>query len=126
MEDLSKAIDGLISMAKRSNAALCEIKSVRKSDGYTVKLVCHKDGVTPYDEFSHDQVVFIRDIMGEQIQNSQKAWEKAVEKGEKYPIQEEELEIINVCQEILNCPRFESVSQFYNNESNSWNEIIEK
>ncbi len=67
------------------------------------------------DFFNEEQFDFIRDLFAEQLN-----------KNPKSDLAEEELDIINICQKNLACPTFESVEQFENNKSNSWNEIRTK
>lgn len=84
------------------------------------------DGLVKQSEtFDDDQLDFIRDLFAEQMHKSKSGWDKALQNGDKHPIQQEELAIINVCQANLGCDEFESVEQFYRNKSNTWAEIRE-
>lgn len=84
------------------------------------------DGLVKQSEtFDDDQLDFIRDLFAEQMHKSKSGWDKALQNGDKHPIQQDELAIINVCQANLGCDEFESVEQFYRNKSNTWAEIRE-
>lgn len=65
--------------------------------------------------FDEEQIVIIRDTFGELLTDnptSNYAWDY--------------LNIINVCQEQMSCPIFDTLEQFHNNKSNSWAEIVEE
>ena len=65
--------------------------------------------------FDEEQIVIIRDMVGERLTEcptSVYAWDY--------------LNIINVCQEQMCCPIFDSLQQFHANKSNSWAEISEE
>jgi len=71
-----------------------------------------EDGfVKSRDCFDDEQVVFIRDLFGDQLSK----WPYST-------IAEEELEIINKCQDWFGDPRYEDVTEFMNDESNNWGE----
>ena len=66
------------------------------------------------ETFNEDDIVLIRDLLGEYLQDHPKA-----------SYADEVLQVINVCQVQSDCPEFENVQQFISNTSNSWAEIIE-
>lgn len=66
------------------------------------------------ETFNEDDIVLIRDLLGEYLQAHPKA-----------SYADEVLQVINVCQVQSDCPEFENVQQFISNTSNSWAEIIE-
>ncbi len=71
------------------------------------------DGFVKLTEtFDEDQIVLIRDLFGEYLENHPKA-----------SFAEEVLQVINVCQLQTGCDEFESVEQLINNISGSWAEI---
>lgn len=73
------------------------------------------DGFVKQQEtFNEDDIVLIRDLLGEYLQAHPKA-----------SYADEVLQVINVCQVQSDCPEFENVQQFISNTSNSWTEIIE-
>lgn len=76
------------------------------------------DGFVKLTEtFDEDQIVLIRDIFGEYLENHPKASHSLMA--------DDMLQVINVCQLQTGCDEFESVEQLLNNTSNSWAEIIE-
>lgn len=66
-----------------------------------------------HTRFNDDQLDYIRDIFGDLVHTYRPQPSMA----------EECLAIVNVCQKALDCPEFESLSQFYHNRSNLWTEI---
>ena len=74
------------------------------------------DGFVKLTEtFDEDQIVLIRDLFGEYLENHPKASHSLMA--------DDMLQVINVCQLQTGCDEFESVEQLLNNTSGLWAEI---
>lgn len=100
-----KAIDSMVQMAKDSNAAKTSLSSERR-DGYIVETVIRKKGAVAYDEFSPEQIEFIKSLFTEELLvlgDPSKA--NCVHMGM--------LEVINVCQTKLEECEYSSIEDFF-------------
>ena len=75
---------------------------------------------SPTIRFTADELDIIRDILGEQLKKIYKEHPELEQTS-----YDDCLPIINKIQAYFLCPEFESIPQFVNNTSNTWNEIEE-
>lgn len=100
-----KAIDSMVQMAKDSNAAKTSLSSERR-DGYIVETVIRKKGAVAYDEFSPEQIEFIKSLFAEELLVlGDPSNANCVHMGM--------LEVINVCQTKLEEPEYSSIEDFF-------------
>lgn len=100
--DLSNQIDAMVNQCQRMNAGKLRI-SYNRVDGYTVDITTRKTEANFDDEFSNTELKYIKETMIKKISNisNKKAAEKA-------------FDIVNVCQELLGEPLFDSVDEIVN------------
>lgn len=98
-------LDLMVTLAKDTNATKT-ILSSETGDGFIIKTIIRKKGDVAYDEFSDDQLDFIRNTMFDMIKQSPEASSN-----------EDRLAVINVCQEILECSPFDSVAELLSCQS---------
>lgn len=102
-----KAIDSMVQMAKESNAAKTTLSSERR-DGYIVETVIRKKGAVAYDEFSPEQIEFIKSLFTEELLVlGDPSNANCVHMGM--------LEVINVCQTKLAEDEYSSIEDFFIN-----------
>ncbi|MES5169408.1 hypothetical protein ABVC73_13760 [Prevotella melaninogenica] len=100
--DLSNQIDAMVNQCQRMNAGKLRI-SYKRVDGYTVDITVRRTEAKFDDEFSDKELKYIKETMIEKI--SSVSNKKAAEKA---------FDIVNVCQELLGKPQFESVDEIIN------------
>ena len=100
--DLSNQIDAMVNQCQRMNAGKLRI-SYKRVDGYTVDITTRKTEAKFDDEFSNTKLKYIKKTMIEKI--SSLSNKKAAKKA---------FDIVNVCQELLGEPLFDSVDEIVN------------
>ena len=100
--DLSNQLDAMVSQCQRMNAGKLRM-SFKRKDGYTIEITARRTEGNFDDEFSDKELKYIKKSMIEKIgsESNKEAAEKA-------------FDIINVCQELLGEPQFESVDEIIN------------
>lgn len=100
--DLSNQIDAMVNQCQRMNAGKLRI-SFKREDGYTVDITTRRTDAKFDDEFSDKELKYIKKSMIEKIRSvsNKEAAEKA-------------FDIVNVCQELLGEPQFDSVDEIIN------------
>lgn len=114
---LKYQIQNLIKMAEETNAA-CSIVSLTLDNGYNASIVIRRAGAYAYDEFTPDQIKFIRQLMKEQIIEKQHT--------AKQEVLEDMLDLLNVCQAKLECGEYGSISELVNDDSDNWRHYDEE
>ena len=100
--DLSNQLDAMVSQCQRMNAAKFKM-SFRREDGYTIDVTARQTEAKFDDEFSNKELKYIKETMIEKISSfSNKETAKKA------------FGIINVCQELLGEPPFDSVDEIVN------------
>lgn len=96
---LSNQLDAMVRQCQRMNAGKLRM-SFKREDGYTIEITARKSMAKFDDEFSDKELKYIKKSMIDKIGNehSKEADDMA-------------FDIINVCQELLGEPQFESVDQ---------------
>ena len=116
---MKETIETLIQVAKESGAAQTVLEG-KRADGFTVALVVRKEGALLYGEFSEEQIRTIRNII------AQKLWELFLDKPKldesDRHIAQSKLDMINVCQEKLDLPIFETWEEYCKKPFGRWNE----
>ena len=101
-KDLSNQLDAMVRQCQRMNAGKIKM-SFKREDGYTIEITARRtDGIFD-DEFSDKELKYIKKSM--------------IEKIGREPNKEADdiaFDIINVCQELLGEPQFESVDEIIN------------
>ena len=97
--DLSNQIDAMVNQCQRMNAGKLRI-SFKREDGYTIEITARRTEAKFDDEFSDKELKYIKKSMINKIGNesNKEADDMA-------------FDIINVCQELLGEPQFESVDE---------------
>ncbi len=116
-----KAIDMMVQSCKDSNAAKIT-KSGKRPDGYIFETIVRKDGAVASDEFSKEQLEEIRERFAKSIYKRNFSPEEGAEKEFLQELSKKDLDIINVCQDRLECPEFANLRQFMHNDS-GWETI---
>ena len=100
--DLSNQCDAMVYQCQRMNAGKLRI-SFKREDGYTVDITTRRTDAKFDDEFSDKELKYIKESMIEKIRSlsNKEAAEKA-------------FDIVNVCQELLGEPQFDSVDEIIN------------
>lgn len=98
-KDISNQFDAMVIQCQRMNAAKIKM-SFRREDGYTIDVTARQTEAKFDDEFSDKELNYIKETMIEKI-NSVSNKESA----------DMAFDIINVCQELLGEPQFESVDE---------------
>lgn len=97
--DLSNQIDAMVNQCQRMNAGKLRI-SFKREDGYTIEITARRTEAKFDDEFSNKELKYIKETIIEKI--SSVSNKEAAEKA---------FDIVNVCQELLGEPQFESVDE---------------
>ena len=100
--DLSNQIDAMVNQCQRMNAGKLRI-SFKREDGYTIEITARRTEAKFDDEFSNKELKYIKETMIKKI--SSVSNKEAAEKA---------FDIINVCQELLGEPQFDSVDEIVN------------
>ena len=100
--DLSNQFDTMVSQCQTMNAAKFKM-SFRREDGYTIDVTARQTEAKFDDEFSNKELKYIKETMIEKI--SSVSNKEAAEKA---------FDIVNVCQELLGEPLFDSVDEIVN------------
>ena len=100
--DLSNQIDAMVNQCQRMNAGKLRI-SFKREDGYTIEITARRTEAKFDDEFSNKELKYIKETMIEKI--SSVSNKEAAEKA---------FDIVNVCQELLGEPLFDSVDEIVN------------
>lgn len=97
--DLSNQIDAMVNQCQRMNAGKLRI-SFKREDGYTIEITARRTEGKFDDEFSDKELKIIKKSMIDKIgsESNKEADDMA-------------FDIINVCQELLGEPQFESVDE---------------
>ena len=98
-KDLSNQFNTMVSQCQTMNAAKFKM-SFRREDGYTIDVTARQTEAKFDDEFSNEELKFIKETMIEKI--SSVSNKEAAEKA---------FDIVNVCQELLGEPLFDSVDE---------------
>ena len=100
--DLSNQFDIMVSQCQRMNAGKFSM-SFKREDGYTIEVTARQTEAKFDDEFSNKELKYIKETMIEKISSfSNKETAKKA------------FGIINVCQELLGEPPFDSVDEIVN------------
>ena len=101
-KDLSNQLDVMVSQCQRMNAGKTRM-SFKRKDGYTIEITARRTEAKFDDEFSDKELKYIKKSMIEKIgcESNKEADDMA-------------FDIINVCQELLGEPQFESVDEVIN------------
>ena len=97
--DLANQLDAMVSQCQRMNAGKLRM-SFKRKDGYTIEITSRRTEGNFDDEFSDKELKYIKETMIEKI--SSVSNKEAAEKA---------FDIVNVCQELLGEPQFESVDE---------------
>ena len=97
--DWSNQFDTMVSQCQTMNAAKFKM-SFRREDGYTIDVTARRTEAKVDDEFSDKELKYIKETMKEKI--SSVSNKEAAEKA---------FDIINICQELLGEPQFESIDK---------------
>ena len=97
--DLANQLDAMVSQCQRMNAGKLRM-SFKRKDGYTIEITARRTEGIFDDEFSDKELKYIKETMIEKI--SSVSNKEAAEKA---------FDIVNVCQELLGEPQFESVDE---------------
>ena len=100
--DLSNQIDAMVNQCQRMNSGKLRI-SFKREDGYTIEITARRTEAKFDDEFSNKELKYIKETMIEKI--SSVSNKEAAEKA---------FDIVNVCQELLGEPLFDSVDEIVN------------
>ena len=100
--DLSNQLDAMVSQCQRMNAGKLRI-SFKREDGYSIDIIARRTEVKFDDDFSDKELKYIKETMIEKIRSvsNKEAAGKA-------------FDIVNVCQELLGEPLFDSVDEIVN------------
>lgn len=96
---LSTQLDAMVSQCQRMNAGKLRI-SFKREDGYTIEITARRTEAKFDDEFSDKELNYIKKSMVEKI-------------GSESDKETDDIsfDIINVCQELLGEPQFDSVDE---------------
>ena len=99
---LSNQLDAMVRQCQRMNAGKLRM-SFKREDGYTIEITARRTEGKFDDEFSDKELKFIKKSMIDKIgsESNKEADDMA-------------FDIINVCQELLGEPQFESVDEIVN------------
>ena len=100
--DLSNQLDAMVSQCQRMNAGKLRI-SFKREDGYSIDIIARRTEVKFDDDFSDKELKYIKETMIEKI--SSVSNKETAEKA---------FDIVNVCQELLGEPLFDSVDEIVN------------
>jgi len=96
---LSNQLDAMVRQCQRMNAGKLRM-SFKREDGYTIEITARRTEGIFDDEFSDKELKYIKETIIEKI--SSVSNKEAAEKA---------FNIVNVCQELLGEPQFESVDE---------------
>lgn len=98
-KDISNQFDTMVRQCQSMNAAKIRM-SFKREDGYTIEITARRTEAKFDDEFSDKELKYIKKSMIEKIgcESNKEADDMA-------------FDIINVCQELLGEPQFESVDE---------------
>ena len=98
-KDLSNQLDAMVSQCQRMNAGKLRM-SFKRKDGYTIEITARRTEAKFDDEFSDKELNYIKKSMVEKI-------------GSESDKETDDIsfDIINVCQELLGEPQFDSVDE---------------
>ena len=101
-KDISNQFDTMVRQCQSMNAAKIRM-SFKRKDGYTIDITARQTEAKFDDEFSNKELKYIKKSMIEKInrESNKEAADMA-------------FDIINVCQELLGEPQFESVDEIVN------------
>lgn len=99
---LSNQLDAMVRQCQRMNAGKLRM-SFKREDGYTIDVTARQTEAKFDDEFSNKELKYIKETMIEKI--SSVSNKEAAEKA---------FDIVNVCQELLGEPLFDSVDEIVN------------
>ena len=96
---LSTQLDAMVSQCQRMNAGKLRI-SFKREDGYTIEITARRTEAKFDDEFSDKELNYIKKSMVEKI-------------GSESDKETDDIsfDIINVCQELLGEPQFDSIDE---------------
>ena len=100
--NLANQLDAMVSQCQRMNAGKLRM-SFKREDGYTIEITARRTEGKFDDEFSDKELKFIKETIIEKIRSvsNKEAAEKA-------------FDVVNVCQELLGEPQFESIDEIIN------------
>lgn len=100
--NLANQLDAMVRQCQRMNAGKLRM-SFKREDGYTIEITARKSMAKFDDEFSDKELKFIKKSMIDKIgsESNKKADDMT-------------FDIINVCQELLGEPQFESIDEIIN------------
>ena len=98
-KDISNQFDTMVRQCQSMNAGKLRI-SFKREDGYTIDITARLTEAKFDDEFSNEELKYIKESMIEKIgrESNKEAGEMA-------------FDIINICQELLGEPLFESIDK---------------
>ena len=97
--DLSNQLDAMVSQCQRINAGKIRM-SFKRKDGYTIEITARRTEGKFDDEFGDKELKYIKKSMIDKIGS-----------GSNKKADDIAFDIINVCQELLGEPQFESVDE---------------
>ena len=97
--NLANQLDAMVSQCQRMNAGKIRM-SFKRKDGYTIEITARRTEAIFDDEFSNKELKYIKEVMIEKI--SSVSNKEAADKA---------FDIVNVCQELLGEPLFDSVDE---------------
>lgn len=100
--DLSNQLDAMVSQCQRMNAGKLKM-SFKRKDGYTIEITARRTEAKFDDEFSDKELKYIKKSMIEKIGRASNKEEADMA-----------FDIVNVCQELLGEPQFNSVDEIVN------------
>lgn len=100
--NLANQLDAMVRQSQRMNAGKLRM-SFKREDGYTIEITARRTESKFDDEFSDKELKFIKKSMIDKI-------------GSESNIEADDMtfDIINVCQELLGEPPFDSVDEIVN------------
>ena len=99
---LSNQLDAMVRQCQRINAGKLRM-SFKRKDGYTIEITARRTEGKFDDEFSDKELTYIKKSMIEKIGNTSNK-----------EADDMAFDIINVCQELLGEPQFESIDEIIN------------
>ena len=100
--DLANQLDAMVSQCQRMNAGKIRM-SFKRKDGYTIEITARRTEGKFDDEFSDKELKYIKKSMIEKIGRASNKEEADMA-----------FDIVNVCQELLGEPQFNSVDEIVN------------
>ncbi len=101
-KDISNQFDTMVRQCQSMNAAKIRM-SFKREDGYTIDITTRRTEAKFDDEFSNKELKYIKETMIEKISS-----------GSNKEAAEKAFDIVNVCQELLGEPLFDSVDEIVN------------